>query len=146
MEPSKKRDKNPFRSIIAEGDVFKGEFDLVGGVRVDGVLKGSLTTESEIRITKHGKGDGFIRAKKIFIGGEFIGDLEAEERIEILSTAYVKGNITAGYLIIEEGAFFSGDCHITTKIIKFPPKKDEDSKYGLLENQKKKKEKKLVKI
>ncbi len=129
QQSSQKAFEGGVQSIFGVGDVFKGEFNLTGPLRVDGTLQGEVITSSWLHISRSGKGGGRIEAQSIQIGGEFIGDLYATDHITLLYTAYVRGNIVARSLKLEEGAFYSGECRVSPVLqnkTTVPEQKDTD--------------------
>jgi len=119
--------KGAIDSLFGLGNTFKGDFELVGPLRVDGNLIGQVTSNSRLHISKSGKGEGSIIAKIIEIGGEFFGDLFATDKVILKSTAYVKAKITSRYLEVEEGAFYSGQCKVTTTEMTHPSEAMDDT-------------------
>ncbi len=118
MNKYKKKDnKTPIKSIIGFGDTFRGELNLVGAIRIDGTFIGNIETNNILRIGSSGKGKGIIKAKAIIIGGEFEGELYAKEHVILLSNAYIEGDINCAFLVIEDGAHFSGKCMANRKAI-----------------------------
>ncbi len=113
LPSSQKAFEGGVQSIFGLGDVFKGDFTLTGPLRVDGTLQGEVISSSWLHISRSGKGEGRIEAQSIQIGGEFIGDLYATGHITLLYTAYVRGNIVARSLKLEEGAFYTGECKVS---------------------------------
>ncbi|MDH5681300.1 MAG: polymer-forming cytoskeletal protein, partial [Spirochaetota bacterium] len=95
--------------------------------RVDGNLIGQVTSNSRLHISKSGKGEGSIIAKNIEIGGEFFGDLFATDKVILRSTAYVKAKITSRYLEVEEGAYYCGQCKVTSAELAHPSDVTDDS-------------------
>ena len=49
-----------------------------------------------------------ITAEQVMVLGEVNGSIVCSGRVEIASTARVTGEVTAGTLVIQEGAFFEG--------------------------------------
>ncbi len=82
-----------------------GEEDLIIQGQVDGTvdLKGHNLTVGE-----HGIIKANVMAKTITIKGTVEGDVFGEERIAIMSSSNVKGNLTAGRVVLEDGAKFRG--------------------------------------
>ena len=99
-------------SIIGEGTVFKGEFDLNGLLRIDGTFTGEIRTEGKVLIGQKGQANCNIRAGEVVIGGKVRGNINARERITLLSTGELIGNISTPRLVIEEGVIFDGKCTI----------------------------------
>lgn len=111
-------DDSYINSIIGEGTRFNGEFDLNGLLRIDGDFCGTVRTKGKVLIGKNGRAECTVYAGTVVIGGIVRGNIYANEKIVVLSTGIVLGNINAPRFIVEEGVIFNGNC----KIIK-----DEDS-------------------
>ncbi|UCB45757.1 MAG: polymer-forming cytoskeletal protein [Spirochaetota bacterium] len=99
-------------SIIGEGTTLKGEFDLNGLLRIDGFFYGKVKTNGKVLVGKNGIAECDIFAGTIVIGGKVKGSLIASERITLLSTGELIGNIITPRLVIEEGVIFDGTCEI----------------------------------
>ncbi len=101
-------------SIIGEGTRFKGEFDLNGLLRIDGDFAGVIRTKGKVLVGQNGRAECTLHAGTVVVGGVVRGDIVSTEKVTILSTGLVLGNITTPRLIVEEGVIFNGSCRITT--------------------------------
>jgi cytoskeletal protein CcmA (bactofilin family) len=99
-------------SIIGEGTTLRGEFELDGLLRIDGVFFGKVVTNGKVLVGKNGKAECDIVAGTVVIGGTVKGEVIATERITLLSTGELIGTIKTPRLIIEEGVVFDGTCEI----------------------------------
>lgn len=99
-------------SIIGEGSEFIGEFKLTGLLRIDGKFKGLIQTDGKILIGKSGFVDTDIRARIVVVGGEVRGNIYATERVVLLSTCKLYGDVITPKLMIEEGVLFEGKCTV----------------------------------
>lgn len=99
-------------SIIGEGAEFKGEFKLKGVIRIDGRFNGLLESEGKVLIGKSGIVDTDIRASIIIVGGIVNGNLYATDKVELLKTCVINGDIITPRLTVEEGVKFQGSCTI----------------------------------
>lgn len=99
-------------SIIGEGSEFKGEFKINGLLRIDGKFKGTIETDGKVLIGKTGEATTDIRARVVVIGGTVRGNIFANERVILLTSGHIKGNIITPSLIMEEGVTFEGNCII----------------------------------
>lgn len=99
-------------SIIGEGTTLRGEFELNGLLRIDGTFFGTVKTSGKVLVGKNGRAECTIIAGTVVIGGKVRGDVIADERITLLSTGEVIGNIKAPRLVIEEGVVFNGTCEV----------------------------------
>jgi cytoskeletal protein CcmA (bactofilin family) len=99
-------------SIIGEGTTLHGDFNLNGLLRIDGNFSGTVQTSGRVLIGKHGSAQCRIVAGTVVIGGKVKGEIIATERVTLLSTGVLIGNIVTPRLIIEEGVVFDGKCEI----------------------------------
>jgi cytoskeletal protein CcmA (bactofilin family) len=100
-------------SIIGEGTRFKGEFDLNGLLRIDGDFTGTIRTAGKVLVGRNGRAECTMHAGTVVIGGVVRGEIFSSEKVIVLSTGFVLGNITTPRLIVEEGVIFNGTCRIT---------------------------------
>lgn len=95
-------------TIIGENSKVVGDFDIVGSVKVEGYLKGRLTTSERLVIGLGGVVLADANVRDAIIGGSFTGTLYAETRVEMESTAKVRGDVRTRQLVIHEGAEYEG--------------------------------------
>lgn len=103
-------------SIVGEGTRFRGELDLNGVLRIDGDYSGVIRTPDKVLVGKNGRAECTIYAGTIVIGGVVKGDVFSSEKIIILTTGMVIGNIVTPRLIVEEGVILDGECRIEKNI------------------------------
>ena len=106
-------------SIIGEGTRLSGEFDLNGLLRIDGNFYGKIRTKGKVLIGKNGVAECHIFAGTVVVGGKISGDIFATERVILLSTGILIGNIKTPRIVIEEGVVFEGACEIIEDKNKF---------------------------
>lgn len=105
-------------SIIGEGSEFKGEFKINGLLRIDGIFRGTIETDGKVLIGQSGEAITDIKARVVIVGGIVRGNIFATERVILLSTGHVEGNIMTPGLVMEEGVIFEGNCTINKRIEK----------------------------
>jgi len=103
---------NIVNSIIGEGSEFKGEFKINGLLRIDGKFQGTIETDGKVLIGQSGDAVTDIKARLVVIGGMVRGNIYAMERVILLSSGRVNGNIITPSLIMEDGVVFEGNCTI----------------------------------
>jgi cytoskeletal protein CcmA (bactofilin family) len=103
-------------SIIGENSTFKGDLTVTGFFRIDGDFQGTAQTEGRILVGRHGRVKGNLTARDIVVGGIVMGNLSATERITMLSTALVVGNVYAPRIQMENGVVLDGSCCATPRI------------------------------
>ncbi|MCK5267584.1 MAG: polymer-forming cytoskeletal protein [Spirochaetes bacterium] len=116
-------------SIIGEGTKFRGDFELNGLLRIDGMFTGSIESEGKVLVGQLGKAAvGRIRAAIVIIGGEVTGDIIATQKVTILSTGIMNGNIETPRLIAEEGVSLNGSINIVKREADKTEKEMDDDK------------------
>lgn len=105
------RSTDAVNTIVGEGAVLEGSFQVAEGIRVDGTLKGKLTSSGTLVVGVSGVviADP-IRVKNAIVAGRIEGTLEASRLVKLESSSHMIGDITAQMLIIEEGAVLRGIC------------------------------------
>ena len=98
-------------NIIAKGTQLQGNLITNGDCRIDGMIKGNVSSKAKIIIGQSGIVEGNIVCANIEIEGNVKAEsLTVQELISLKSTANLVGNITANKIAIEPGAEFSGNC------------------------------------
>ncbi|MFQ6000484.1 MAG: polymer-forming cytoskeletal protein [Anaerolineae bacterium] len=95
-------------NIIGPTASFSGDLKCDGGVRIDGVFKGSVETMGNVIIGEAAKVVADITGRNISVAGAVRGNIKASGRLEILSTGQVWGDISVESFLIDEGGFFNG--------------------------------------
>lgn len=103
-------------TLVGHGSSFKGDVIVHGFFRVDGDFQGSITTEGRILISPSGRIKGRLTGRDIVVGGVVKGDLYATERITLLASALVVGNLYAPRIRMEQGVMVEGYCCATPRI------------------------------
>ncbi len=105
--------KNLPDASIPSGTTFAGNIDTLGGVRVDGTVKGNVKAGGDITIGGDGAIEGSVNAINVNIAGRINGNLTATGAVQMLSGAKLIGNLTASSFAIEHGAYYTGKCTIS---------------------------------
>lgn len=103
-------------TLIGEGSLVRGDLVVQGFFRLDGDFMGSVRTGGRVLVAVSGRAKGEIHARSVVIAGVFRGDIYASEKVVLLSTAMVLGNIYTSRLEIDLGAFLDGYACVTSKI------------------------------
>lgn len=99
-------------SVIGPSLIVKGEIQSSGTLRIDGVVEGAISSKGAVIIANDGIVQADIRADHIVIGGTIHGNVIAREKVELLPTGNLHGDVTtvAYGFIVNEGAVFEGVC------------------------------------
>ena len=89
-----------------------GEFRFEGSLRVDGYASGPLRSlTGTLILGEAAEVLSDVIVATAIIDGCLRGDVQATERVELLSHARVIGNIDSPAIVIQPGAVFVGECH-----------------------------------
>ena len=101
--------------VIAEGTYIEGKITSNTNIRIDGSIKGILDCQEKLVMGETGLVEGTISTKDAIITGTFNGDLVVKGTLHLKSTAIINGDITAQFLVVDEGAKYFGKCNIGVK-------------------------------
>jgi cytoskeletal protein CcmA (bactofilin family) len=106
--PPGREDPESRSSFIGPKIRFQG--DLLGDedVLVEGHLEGRVKISKAFRVGPQGVVLAEVAAATITIAGRIVGNVSAVERVELLPTGTLEGNIQAPRIVIGEGARFTG--------------------------------------
>ena len=99
-------------TIVGKGATFDGLLEITGGLRVDGTVKGKISSADIVLIGPSGTVDADIEAKETVIGGAVKGNIKAPDKVELQAKSQVEGNIVTYSLVVEQGAVFHGNCQM----------------------------------
>jgi cytoskeletal protein CcmA (bactofilin family) len=100
-------------SYLGPGLRIKGEITGNEDLTLDSKVAGLISIGSfrlTVGLSAHLKAN--IVAREAVISGEVNGDISACDRIEIMKSASIVGDLSTGKIIIEEGAYFKGGVEI----------------------------------
>ena len=77
-------------------------------VLIEGTVRGKINLTGDLRIGTKARVDAAVHAKNVTIEGRLNGDVSADDRVELIASATVDGNIKAPKIVVAEGAKFRG--------------------------------------
>jgi len=95
-------------TIIGYGVSVEGTLQTVGDIQINGHFKGKLITRGDVVIGEHGRVNANINGENVYIAGEVTGNVNAVDKLEILETGKINGNISSTALSVESGGVFKG--------------------------------------
>lgn len=101
-------------TIIGPGAVFNGNLTAPQTIRIDGTLNGDCICKGNLILGADGIIKGNVEAQDVSLSGKVTGDVKANGKLELFSTAKLTGDVTAKSLIVDENACFDGRCTMTT--------------------------------
>lgn len=100
------------RAHLDRGSKIAGKISFEGPAQIDGEVNGEINAKDSLTIGESAAVTAQIRAVSVCVAGKVSGDIVATQRIELLPSAKLNGNITAPELSIQDGALFEGHCLI----------------------------------
>lgn len=108
---AKQSDNNPGTvNIIAGSTKIIGDVITDTDIRIDGELKGNLTTKGRLIIGQSGTINGEISCNNAEVEGTVEGKIIVNGLLDLKATSNLTGEITTKQLMIEPGAIFTGNC------------------------------------
>lgn len=98
----------PLVTFFGPNVVVDGTITGTEPVVVEGTVRGKINLNSDLRIGTKARVEATVHAKNVTIEGKLTGDVSADDRVELIMTATVDGNIKAPKIIVAEGAKFRG--------------------------------------
>ena len=96
--------------FMDQGTEFEGELRFKDTFRIDGSLKGRIVSDNTLIVGESGRVDADIECAVVSIRGTVTGRVHGRERIELLAGSRVQATLVSPKLLIEEGAYFQGQC------------------------------------
>jgi cytoskeletal protein CcmA (bactofilin family) len=101
-------------SLIGEHTSFEGTLKTDGAVRLLGSVQGEIESKSLIIVEEKAHVTARLTAAQVTVAGQVDGQIYCQGRVEIRPTGRVTGEINAGALIVQEGAYFDGNSKMAT--------------------------------
>jgi cytoskeletal protein CcmA (bactofilin family) len=101
-------------TIIGPNSSVVGDVDSAGFTRVDGSLRGNLRAKGRVIIGEKARMKSDVAGTSITIGGVVYGNVIASERLVILSSALVLGDIITRRIQADEGCLIHGKVSVCT--------------------------------
>ena len=95
-------------SLIAPDITIEGKIDGAGHVRIAGSFKGDINVRGDLTIEPGAKVTGSVRAEKVTIAGELVGNIESAVHVELLQSGALSGDLKAGSLSVAGGSRMRG--------------------------------------
>ena len=106
--PSRAPDREVKESLIASDITIEGKIEGAGHIRIAGRFKGDVNVQGNLTIEVGAKLTGGVRANKVIIAGELEGNIEAAQRVELLESGVLIGDVKAGTMTVAAGSRMRG--------------------------------------
>jgi cytoskeletal protein CcmA (bactofilin family) len=102
----------PAVTTIAVDATWSGTLRSSADVRIEGTLDGEIEAAGELYVAADAKVDATVRAATMVVAGHLNGQVICRDRLEILPSGHVSGQIQAGAIVVHEGAFIGGQLRM----------------------------------
>jgi cytoskeletal protein CcmA (bactofilin family) len=103
---------NTIDSLIGAGTRIEGDVYFIGGLRIDGHVKGNVVAESEdpsmLVISEQARVEGQISVTHLVVNGVIDGPVHARDMLELQPKARLTGNVQYRTLEMHHGAIVDG--------------------------------------
>lgn len=99
-------------AFLGKGTEFKGMITYDGTIRIDGKVEGEIITQGTLIVGESAVIQAEISAGSIICGGKITGNIQAHQKVHLLSKAVLSGSVSTPNLIIDEGVSFNGRCEM----------------------------------
>lgn len=103
---------NTIDTLIGVTTDMKGDISFSGGLRIDGKVRGNVTSRSDdnstLVMSEHATINGDVSVPHMIVNGKIKGNVRAVERLELQSKAEISGDVTYKVLEIAAGAQING--------------------------------------
>jgi cytoskeletal protein CcmA (bactofilin family) len=108
--PTPASGKPKTESLIAPDITIEGKIEGAGHVRIAGNFKGDVNVRGDLTIEPSARVTGSVRAEKVTIAGELVGNIESAVHVELLQTGALTGDLKAGSLSVAAGSRMRGQA------------------------------------
>jgi len=98
--------------IIGRDTVLKGNINTKGTIHIDGQFEGEINTTGDIIMGDNAMITAQVIANNAMIAGTLYGNVFVTEKLELMPSARMYGDIKVGTLTIREGAILKGSCEM----------------------------------
>ncbi len=118
-------DQIEFATVIGEHTVYRGDFTGDDSYLVKGQVRGKCDIAGHLVLWPTARWTGDIAATHVVIAGEVVGDVYASAKLELKSTARIRGNITSPVIAMAQGALYDGEIRMRPRpqLVRFNEKR-----------------------
>ncbi len=113
MFGNKKIKSSKIDTLVGQGVEVVGDVNFQGGLHLDGIIKGNVSTADAAEgtvlvISDRGRIEGDVHVAYAVINGEVTGNVFASEKLELSAHARISGNVEYNLLEMASGAEING--------------------------------------
>lgn len=100
------------KTILGKNTIFNGKLSFNDSLKINGSFIGEITAKGLLVVGEGAIIQANVKAHTVAVSGTIKGDVFAEDKVEMLPTGRVYGNIKARKVKISDGVIFNGKCEI----------------------------------
>ncbi|MEO2054603.1 MAG: polymer-forming cytoskeletal protein [Nitrospira sp.] len=101
---------------MGKGVEIKGDIRFDGSGRIDGKVDGKIKVKGSLVLGEGADISSEIDGDHIIVGGKVSGRIVGHQKVQLLKSSVVSGEIVTPSLTIEEGAQFNGTSKMTKEV------------------------------
>ncbi len=102
-------------SFLDKEDRLEGTLEVAGTFRIECEVKGTVRCKKQLIVGKSARIEGEIEAAIVTVAGKINGKVRGTERVEILPTGVLVGEVDTPCLVIESGGILNGRSNMPTE-------------------------------
>ena len=106
--------KENVAAFIGPGVEFKGTISYQGSVQIDGLMEGEIHTDGNLMVGEQAVITAKINAGSVISKGKITGDIVAQEKVQLQSSAVMDGSVSTPQLSMENGVLLNGSIEMKT--------------------------------
>lgn len=118
LDPIQVRETTMAEKLVHIGQSIQIKGELVGNedLTIEGKVDGKIfLKDHNLTIGANGRITAEIHAKTVVVVGEVVGNITADDKVEIAPTGSMKGDIIAPRVVLADGARFKGSIDMERK-------------------------------
>lgn len=100
-------------TLIGSDAVISGNISLKHSIRIDGQVRGEVSSGETVTIGTTGAVEGNITAGDVVVGGRVKGSITAGGKTTLEETSVLNGDLRTTRLVVHEGAVFNGNSDMS---------------------------------
>lgn len=108
----------PGGTFIGPNVTIEGTISGSEPIVIEGTVRGNINLAADLRVGTKARLEATVHARNVTVEGKLTGDISADDRVELVASATVDGNIKAPKIVVAEGAKFRGSVDMGSRVPK----------------------------
>lgn len=117
-----RKENQPIVTTLGRETDFSGSLSFSESLKIEGRFDGEIDSTGFLYIDEGAEVKAsVVKAASVVVAGLVRGNIEAKEKVEMLPSAKVYGNVRTAKLRIADGVIFEGRCEMIRSAAQFNP-------------------------